>query len=59
LTAAPHHINTEEFGSLTHIEIDVANTYQIKAIPVEFTQIRTGGSLSFRRKTAKCKEHSA
>ena len=59
MTATPHHINTEEFESLTHIEIDVANTYQIKAIPVESTRIRTGGSLSFRRKTAKCKEHSA
>jgi hypothetical protein len=40
------HGTTAELKSLTHIEIDVANFHQIKAIPAESTQIRTGGSLS-------------
>jgi hypothetical protein len=45
LTAAPPHSNIGKLASLTHIEIDVVYTYEIEAIPVESTQIRTGGSL--------------
>jgi hypothetical protein len=46
LTEALRHSNTAELESLSHIEIDVENTYPIKAISVESPQIRTGGSPS-------------
>jgi len=36
---------TAELMFLTHIEIDVANTYSEKAISAESIPIRTGGSL--------------